>query len=178
MTTLDNFWKLLLTNFHTKEAQIFIDCLGNIENMSFEVKTHGATFRATFGKIGLLFIPTYGHIEIKLCQSKHLTLTDELSFWAENGREYILVNVWKNCYSNNWSHWSQLHGPPALRQLNLKQFKTLKICLWKTAPLCILALKIARSLALDLSIGDVLVKTGQTGFSTKLDQTIHTYQIK
>ena len=47
-----------MTKFLTKVAQILKEFL---QNTIFEQKTTVASFGATFGKIGLLFIPTSGH---------------------------------------------------------------------------------------------------------------------
>ena len=57
VTRLGDFWKLLMTVFHAKAAQIFG---GFFENINFQVKTAVSTFWATFNKFGQLFTSPSG----------------------------------------------------------------------------------------------------------------------
>ena len=55
VTSLGYFWKVLVTIFLTKVAQIFGDFWAILKNITFKVKTNVATFWATFGKIWATF---------------------------------------------------------------------------------------------------------------------------
>ena len=57
VTRLGDFLNLLASNFQTKVAQIFNCFLGKLQN---QVKPDVASFWATIGKYGQLFIPTSG----------------------------------------------------------------------------------------------------------------------
>ena len=57
VTRLGDFWKFSMTNIHAKVAQMLVWLFGLIKTLC-STKAYFATFWATFGKIGLLFIPT------------------------------------------------------------------------------------------------------------------------
>ena len=49
---MGDFSKFLVTNFHTKEDQVFSDFLGYLQKYHFLVKTAIVTFWATFEHLG------------------------------------------------------------------------------------------------------------------------------
>ena len=64
------FWIFLTTyNFLTKVAQVFNAFWGIYKKVTFQSKPAVASFRATFGWFGLLFIPTSGHHVARLVLS-------------------------------------------------------------------------------------------------------------
>ena len=63
VTRLGEFLKFWTTNFIIKVAQKLATFWAIAEKIAFVAKTAVGPFWPTFGKIGLLFIPTSGHTE-------------------------------------------------------------------------------------------------------------------
>ena len=96
LTRLSYFWKILVTKYRSKVAQVLSDFWAISNNDAFSFKSVAL---ATIGKIGLLLIPTSGHTD---CESRSCPFIKP--FWAKSKN---LFDV--RPYLHVLSNWISVH---------------------------------------------------------------------